>query len=54
MNFVFLQVLAIIKQELSKTQEPRPIDVLALAVVVLDRGSPEQVSIHAYTTLSLS
>lgn len=39
----FLQVLGIIKQELSKTQEPRPTDVLALALVILDRGSPEQV-----------
>uniref|UniRef100_A0A0P4VX76 Uncharacterized protein n=1 Tax=Scylla olivacea TaxID=85551 RepID=A0A0P4VX76_SCYOL len=38
------KVLAIIKTELSKTQEPRPTDVLALALVILDRGSPEQVA----------
>ncbi|XP_071522877.1 BLOC-2 complex member HPS3 isoform X3 [Panulirus ornatus] len=38
------KVLGIIKQELSKTAEPRPTDVLALALVFLDRGSPEQVS----------
>ncbi|XP_045621945.1 BLOC-2 complex member HPS3 isoform X2 [Procambarus clarkii] len=38
------KVLGIIKQELSKTTEPRPTDVLALALVFLDRGSPEQVS----------
>ncbi|XP_042207790.1 Hermansky-Pudlak syndrome 3 protein-like isoform X2 [Homarus americanus] len=38
------KVLTIIKQELSKTAEPRPTDVLALALVFLDRGSPEQVS----------
>ncbi|XP_027229784.1 BLOC-2 complex member HPS3 isoform X1 [Penaeus vannamei] len=38
------KVLSIIKQELSKTNEPRPTDVLALALVFLDRGSPEQVS----------
>lgn len=36
--------MGIIKQELSKTQEPRPTDVLALALVILDRGSPEQVA----------
>ncbi|XP_066989982.1 BLOC-2 complex member HPS3 isoform X2 [Macrobrachium rosenbergii] len=38
------KVLAIIKQELSTTSEPRPADVLALALVFLDRGSPEQVA----------
>ncbi|XP_069957344.1 BLOC-2 complex member HPS3 isoform X3 [Cherax quadricarinatus] len=38
------KVLGIIKQELSKTAEPRPTDVLALALVFLDRGSSEQVS----------
>ncbi|KAK4302345.1 hypothetical protein Pmani_025562 [Petrolisthes manimaculis] len=38
------KVLAIIKQELSKSSEPRPTDVLALALVFLDRGSAEQVS----------
>ncbi|KAG0721181.1 Hermansky-Pudlak syndrome 3 protein [Chionoecetes opilio] len=38
------QVLGIIKQELSKTLEPQPTDVLALALVILDRGSPEQVA----------
>lgn len=38
------KALAILKKELSKYGLPRPVDVLALAVIILDRGSPEQVS----------
>ncbi|CAL4066395.1 unnamed protein product, partial [Meganyctiphanes norvegica] len=39
------KVLSIIKGELSKTSEPRASDVLALALVFLERGSSEQVSV---------
>lgn len=39
------KVLGIIKGELSKTAEPRASDVLALALVFVERGSSEQVSV---------
>ena len=39
------QVLGVLKRELSQHVQPRPLDVLALATVILDRGTAEQVGI---------
>jgi len=38
------KALSILKKQLSKYATPRPVDVLALAVIILDKGSPAQVS----------
>ena len=38
------KALSALKKELSKHSSPRPCDVLALAVIILEKGSPEQVA----------